>query len=45
MFSIENVIETQYPNAAPDFSDCLDAFVIAYVEKFKAKKRKRYMGE
>jgi len=32
-------------NIDPEFSDCVDAFVIADIEKFKPKKRKRYMGE
>ena len=32
-------------NIDPEFSDCVDAFVIADIEKFKEKKRKRYMRE
>ena len=32
-------------NIDPDFSDCVDGFVIVDTEKLKAKKRKRYMGE
>jgi len=29
----------------PNFSDCVDGFVITDMEKLKAKKRKRYMGQ
>jgi hypothetical protein len=32
-------------NIDPDFSDCVDGFVIVDTEMAKASKRKRYMGE
>jgi len=32
-------------NIDPEFSDCIDGFVIVDIEKLKAKKRKRYMAE
>lgn len=32
-------------NIDPEFSDCVDGFVIVDIEKLKDKKRKRYMGE
>jgi len=32
-------------NIDPDFSECVDGFVIVDIEKLKDKKRKRYMGE
>jgi len=31
-------------NIDPDFSDCVDGFVIVDIEKLKPKKRKRYMA-
>ncbi len=32
-------------NIDPDFSDCVDGFVIVDIEKLKPKKRKRYMAQ
>ncbi len=32
-------------NIDPDFSDCVDGFVIVDIEKLKPKKRKRYMTQ
>lgn len=32
-------------NIDPDFSDCIDAFIFVELDKIKAKKRERYMGE
>ena len=31
-------------NIDPDFSDCIDGFVIVDIEKLKPNKRKRYIG-
>lgn len=32
-------------NIDPDFADCIDAFIFVELDKIKAKKRQRYMGE
>ena len=32
-------------NVDPNFSDCLDGFILVDVDKIKAKSKKRYMGE
>jgi len=32
-------------NIDPEFSDCVDGFVIVDIDKIKTRKRKRYMGE
>jgi len=41
---LDGVIFSDF-NIDPDFSDCVDGFVIVDTEKLKAKKRQRYMGE
>jgi hypothetical protein len=32
-------------NIDPEFSDCVDGFIIVDIDKIKPKKKKRYMGE